>query len=539
MSVKPKKTGKSKPLPSQASSSGNQKLWQNAISLAAVFIMLMASISRIVLSHIPMSRDEGAYAYLGRLAARGFTPYVDFYEMKPPMLFYLYGLGGSVFGFTDIGLRLFALLLNLCSSVLIFLILRYYMARHYALVAAALFAVFSLNPFAWGFSMVAEHLVNTLVLSAFFLLHKSIHHKGYLFAILAGVAFAMAVLTKQTAVLISPVILLYAIVERKRKPWLAHCLAFAGGVLLPVIIIGVWLAMNGALGEALYWLTTYPAKYSTAVTPEEGKAFLRYFSKHITLFQLSLFIAFGAVFIAALAWIRRNPFHWMVAYFLIAALTIIPGFRFYGQYWMLIFAPIALMTGAAFFRLEEFKPRMGLIAATGVMILMTGEMIMHRSYYFNTDTPDEVSLLYKNNPFGPIRKLSRYAGAQMKAEDTFMVFGSEPQAYLYAGKDAPTRHVFMGMISKHDEKSKEFIREALDDLGQKQPTYVLYNFFMYSWGMTVKSNDELYMSGYNYLKNHYMPLAAYNMDSDAFQYTSEGQQINPSLANQVVLFKRK
>lgn len=539
MSVKPKKSGKSKPLPSKASSSRNQKLWQNALSLAAVFIMLMASISRIVLSHIPMSRDEGAYAYLGRLAARGFTPYIDFYEMKPPMLFYLYGLGGSVFGFTDIGLRLFALLLNLCSSVLIFLILRYYMARHYALVAAALFAVFSLNPFAWGFSMVAEHLVNTLVLSAFLLLHQGVNQKGYLYAILAGVAFAMAVLTKQTAVLISPVILLYAIVERKRKPWLAHCLAFAGGVLLPVIIIGVWLAMNGALGEALYWLTTYPAKYSTAVTPEEGKSFLAYFSKHITLFHLSLFITFGAVLIAALAWIRRNPFHWMVVYFLIAVLTIIPGFRFYGQYWMLIFAPMALMTGAALFRLEEFKPRMGLIAATGVMILMTGEMIMHRSYYFNTEIPDEVSLLYNNNPFGPIRKLSRYAGAQMKAEDTIMVFGSEPQAYLYAGKDAPTRHVFMGMISKHDEKSKAFIRESLDDLEQKQPTYVLYNFFMYSWGMTVKSNDELYMSGYNYLKNHYMPLAAYNMDSDAFQYASEGQQINPSLANQVVLFKRK
>ncbi|MDZ4749767.1 MAG: hypothetical protein SH808_14900 [Saprospiraceae bacterium] len=120
-----------------------------------------------------------------------------------------------------------------------------------------------------------------------------------------------------------------------------------------------------------------------------------------------------------------------------------------------------------------------------------------------------------------------------------MVFTSEPQAYLYADKMAPSRHIFMSMISKHDEKSKTFISEAMSDLEQKQPTFVLYNFFMYSWGMTEKSNDNLYSASFSYVIKHYTPVAAYNMNTKTFLYAQDGNQIDGSIANQVILFKLK
>ena len=155
MSGKPKNKGKSKPDQASVSSPAPQTSLQGLLSILALAFIVITSVSRIILAGNPMSRDEGAYGYLGKLAAKGLTPYLDFYEMKPPMLYYLYGLGGSLFGFTDLGLRLFGLVLTLCSSLLIFLILSRYVSRHFALVGAALFSILSLNPFAFGFAMVA------------------------------------------------------------------------------------------------------------------------------------------------------------------------------------------------------------------------------------------------------------------------------------------------------------------------------------------------------------------------------------------------
>jgi hypothetical protein len=539
MSGKPKNKGKTKPDLASVSSPAPQKSLQGLLSILALVFILITSVSRIILAGNPMSRDEGTYGYLGQLAAKGLTPYLDFYEMKPPMLYYLYGLGGSLFGFTDLGLRLFALLLTLCSSLLIFLILNRYTSKHFALVGAALFSILSLNPFAFGFAMIAEHLVNTLVLVSIFLIHKSYDRKGFLLMLLAGAAFATAILTKQTAILLSPVFLLYFILHHRYKSWIIQSLRFAAGALIPVTLLAMLFVLNGAFSEAMYWLTTYPAKYASSVSPEEGKTYLRYFSKNISLFQVSLFITAAFALVANLVWIKKKPFTWLTAYFIIALLTVVPGFRFYGQYWMLIFAPMALMAAAALHQVEKLKPRLGILAAGCVMVLMAGELVVHSDYYFGKPSSKEVEKLYKNNPFGPIRKLSTYAGSLMKEDDSFMVFGSEPQAYLYADKIAPSKHVFMSMISKHDEKSKVFIDEAMNDLEQKQPTYVLYNFFNYSWGLTEKANDKLYASSFTYVINHYTPVAAYNMNTKSFLYAKDGQQIDASVANQVILFKRR
>lgn len=485
-----------------------------------------------------MSRDEGTYGYLGKLAAKGLTPYLDFYEMKPPMLFYFFGLGGIVFGFTDLGLRLFALLLNLCSCLLIYLILRRYIPNQYAAVSAALFSIFSLNPFAFGFSMVAEHIVNTLVLTSLYLLHRDYEQKGFLFAVLAGAAFSLAILTKQTAILFSPVILLFFILGRKNKPWLVQSLRFAGGVLIPVIILGIILIIHGAIHDAIYWLTAYPVTYASSIDPEEGKTYLRYFTRNISLFQISLFIVSVLLFFVSFIWIKKKPFHWMVAYVIMALLTIIPGFRFYGQYWLVLFVPLSMITGVVLYQFQVIKPKTGSIGLFILLALMAGEMFMHRDYYFSKGTPGEITNLYANNPFEQIRHLSKYAGNLMTDGETFMVFGSEPQAYLYADKVAPTRHVFMSMISKHDEKSNTFISETLHDLEQKQPTYVLFNFFIYSWTLTEKANDKLYNTSANYVINHYTPVAAYNMNTNSYLYAGDGQQIG-SFNNQVVLFKRR
>jgi hypothetical protein len=118
-----------------------------------------------------------------------------------------------------------------------------------------------------------------------------------------------------------------------------------------------------------------------------------------------------------------------------------------------------------------------------------------------------------------------------------MVLGSEPQAYLYAGRTAPTRHIFMSMISKYDEKSLELAAEALDDLKTKKPAYVLFNLFPFSWGLYKEANTKLYTDSYDLTSDNYTPVAAYDMSSRKYLYADQGDAIHATQANQVVLFR--
>ena len=538
MSSKIKNKGSKKPVTAPAAAGLTSGTTTLLLSSLAIVTGLMALSCRLFLSAYPMNRDEGTYGYLGSLAIKGLVPYVDFYEMKPPVLYYLYGLGGTLFGFSDFGLRFFGLLLNLASAVLIYLILLRYIDKVYALVASALFAMLSINLYALGFTMVAEHIVNTFVLLSFYLLIRSYDHKGLLLMILAGASFAMAILTKQTAILLSPLFLLHLVMQRKDKSWIRQGLTFACGALVPALLVLVYLWANSALDDAFYWLLTYPANYSAAVTSEEGSNFFYYFIKNITLFQVTLFSIAVLALVMNAIFARHKLNVLLLVYFLLTALILIPGFRFYGQYWLLLFVPLAMMTGTALHQLSRRNRPLGIGVAFAVLLCISGEAVIHRAYYFQAKTTPDIAKLYLNNPFEAIRKLSTYAASLMQGDETIMMCGSEPQVYLYAGQTAPTKHVFMSMLTKHTEKTDAFVEEALHDLQDKKPDYVLYNLFPYSWSMTESSNDLLYTSSFAVVAREYVPVAAFNMNDQQYTYAGEGV-IDHKIINQVILFKRK
>ena len=178
--------------------------------------------------------------------------------------------------------------------------------------------------------------------------------------------------------------------------------------------------------------------------------------------------------------------------------------------------------------------------AAGIIVLcMFFEMATHSEYYFIRGKSKEVEKLFSGNPFEPIRKLSRYARDQMKPDETLMMFGSEPQVYLYAEQPAPTRHVFMAMLSEDHEKTPAYAEEVMVDLREKKPTYVLFNVFPYSWGITKNSNRELYTDSYLYVKNQYSPVATYDMNQHRYLYASDGATIDVNQPNQVILFKHR
>ena len=115
-------------------------------------VMLITVVVRWKFINVPFERDEGTYAYFGQLVLDGKIPYVDFYEMKLPGIYYTYALLLAVFGETLEGIHIAFVALNLaCIDC------RYFHWNPHCSLAIALF------PLTWvpgnGVASIGSHNV--------------------------------------------------------------------------------------------------------------------------------------------------------------------------------------------------------------------------------------------------------------------------------------------------------------------------------------------------------------------------------------------
>src|SRR3989449_2640184 len=75
---------------------------------------------RIRLLGIPLSRDEGEYAYAGQLMLQGVPPYKLAHNMKFPGTYAAYAMIMSIFGQTVTGIHMGLLLINAATIALVF-----------------------------------------------------------------------------------------------------------------------------------------------------------------------------------------------------------------------------------------------------------------------------------------------------------------------------------------------------------------------------------------------------------------------------------
>src|SRR5690349_19078998 len=123
MGVKTKKTTKQSPA-SQAKKKQPPKnsfqfnsSWLYPIGI--FIICLLVVIIRLNFLTIPFERDEGAYSYYGRLLLDGKTPYISFYETKPPGLFYVYAFIQLLAGSSVEAIHVAGIIVNLLTIILV------------------------------------------------------------------------------------------------------------------------------------------------------------------------------------------------------------------------------------------------------------------------------------------------------------------------------------------------------------------------------------------------------------------------------------
>ena len=238
-------------------------------------VLLLALVSAAALRwpslDLPFDRDEGEYATVAQQWAHGVEPYRDLLEQKPPLVPLLYRAAFALGGDTVASVRGLAMVWQLATVALVFLLMSRLAGDAAATAAAALYAVASCGTRIQGLTANTETFVTLPVLAA--MLVVTSRHRGTSAGtpirqpstgrlgrfLLAGFLVGVASLAKQPAALaVVPIVVLGPSGLRDRaRTGLAALL----GLSLAWLVVLAYFWSRGAAGGAIYCLFSYNLAY--------------------------------------------------------------------------------------------------------------------------------------------------------------------------------------------------------------------------------------------------------------------------------------
>lgn len=214
----------------------------------------------------PFGYDQAAFAVAGEMISRlGAVPYRDFLDTKPPAIFYLYSLSGSLFGHHMWSIRVFDLIVQLAASAYLYRIVRRYSSEAVATYSVAIYLMLYAGTGYWmtaqaeGFSSVFSLLLLDTTL-------RVVEGRGRTTsaAVLAGIALLSLFLLKFTLV-IGFAAVAYFIIVRRPRHGLRFVLIATGAFVAGIAIFLLTLDATGSLDwfwESIRWVSKY-----SAITP--------------------------------------------------------------------------------------------------------------------------------------------------------------------------------------------------------------------------------------------------------------------------------
>ena len=512
-------------------------------------IIIVVLVGAFLLAKLPfldqsLDRDEGTYLYLGQETLNGARPYVDNYEMKPPGLFYSYALIRTFVGHSSTAVRWFSHLLIVINAFLLFISLRQWKWRWGALFAVASYLVFQMIPFYLSSALLLEPIVLFYFLSAIVTWQ---FQKGYVISgILPGMLLMLAVLTKQNIVfLIIGYFIPFAIHGyHKRKNILAFLYLTIGGLFMLAIAIALLWYQN-AWSDFIYWVFDYPAQvYTQSIGLSKGiELFTTFFQQVFLQTPILWILSFSGLIAPVITRWKIQNYHYVLSFFLFSFLSITPGLRFYGHYWLLWLPSLSISIGAFVEAINQSQiiPVRRWFWISVLTVYIGVHVFIHSDLYLQPNIIKWERLVYGRNPNYEIKQICQQLKTLNIKDKELIVFGSEPQAYFYLNIQPPSPHVFLAFLNKRHERRQEMQQEFTAAISKQKPTYALYVNFPHSWSITEADAMDLYQWTRNYISNSYHAFGIYALD-DHFKSTARWSQkpedLQPKDLNYIWIMKR-
>jgi len=268
------------------------------ITISIVWILLVCALTFLLNLYwnprfVGLKSDSSLFAYGGKMILEGKLIYRDFWDHKPPAIFYVDALiirlmGTSLWAFWWGNIFWVSL-----SSSALFLVLRKLTGTFSAVLASGFFLITLMNPTIFEGGNLTEMygtLPLILTIGVTFMFFQS-GHKGWAFAL--GLLTAVAFLFKQTCLALGIgaafTILILNIKSNQYRKGLIHLAWMGGGVILPLGAISLVWVHAGAFSNLLDAVFAYNVSYiDSGISQGTFSAMLRILLLEFPLMPVSL-----------------------------------------------------------------------------------------------------------------------------------------------------------------------------------------------------------------------------------------------------------
>ncbi len=530
---------------------------EQVCSALLIILLMVVYAIRTNFLLMPYERDEGFYSYIGTLVLDGKIPYKDFFEVKFPGLFYFYGMMVSIFGDTVKGMHTGWMYLNMLTLVILYFASKKLFSPIAGIVSATTFAIVSLTPNLSGFTVQAEHAVAFFISLAILLYSFARNSQKWYHYFMMGLALGCAIMVKTSAIFLclwgGVVILSDFLFTRplKIKTLLVNGISYAlgGGTVIGIIFLVIY--SQGAFDDMIYCAVEAPRKYISGMPYEEGVKYFKYTRDLIV--QNYKFFWVHAILAAGVFLVRSIDLKIVVfGITLMAAsfLTIVPGYFFYGHYWIQMLPGMAIAAGLTCFGITtllekviktgKFKLRYVYLVVFGMVTV--NHVMTQKSYYFHPNYDMILRQVYGSNPFPEAMEIGNFINANSKPEDQIVLIGSEPEIYFYTKKRCPSRFAYFTGLVTNTDQAKDGQREFVKDVEAAKPRYLV--FFNHPISLLVQPDADRYVFEWanKYITEGYDLVGCIEMkDGFASSYVWKEQLANfkPNSQNQIYIYERK
>jgi len=488
-------------------------------------VLLLGIALRVHLLDAPLERDEGEYAYAGQLLLQGVPPYQLAYNMKFPGIYAIYAVLLAIFGQTARGIHLGLLVVNACTTLLLFLVGKRLSSSMLGLVASACFAVFSSTYAVHGAN--AEYFVILPALGGVLLLLHALDTCNAWHFLGSGLLLGTGFLIKQPgAAFIGFAMVVIGIDGIKsristHRTWIRHVLWLGFGALLPLATACFALYLAGTFEKFWFWTVSYATEYGSLTSLQQAWANLgtntsRVYSASPTLWWL---VVLGLIL---LKWNHRAASHrpTILLFAGFSVLAICPGLYFRPHYFVLLLPAASLLAGSA---VESLCILLSRTRARGVrnvlpiglaVLCLASTVSSQRHFNFFSSPIGASRTAFAFNPFPEAREIGAYIRTHSNSGDRIAVIGSEPEIYFYANRQSATGYIYTYALMEPHPYAQEMQREMIEEIEAASPEFLVFVNMYNSWLWTDASYTQIFTWFERYRSTSYDLIAAVDV---AFQ----------------------
>jgi Dolichyl-phosphate-mannose-protein mannosyltransferase len=441
-------------------------------------------------SDMAMERDEGEYAYSAAQILRGGFPYLDFYNMKLPGVYYFYAMVFFFFGKSIQVIRLCVLALTIINCFLIKKINEHWFNERAGWLAAGIYLLVCVGTRTQGLVSNSEHFVLFFYLLTLF----SLTRKTYF---MAGLWAALCIMMKQQGVILLGFAFLYFCFEvyknRKESPifkaFYKPFLRISGGFLIPFLVFLFFIFKEKAFSAFKFFAVDYARHYvgEKKATPFSFE-FLIFVANQNEWFWKEAILA-GLIALSYLFFKKKTqfstPYHPVILVLLglFSYMAVLPGWYYRPHYFLYIHPAIAMLSGyflAWFYSICKDK------ALKMVYILLLSVSVSTSIYdqfpeigkYKNGEF---INLLYGFDSFNEIKEIGRILKSNSNPDDKIGQVANEPQLNFYADLSAASGYLYNYPFYEKQPFSTRMLEQFFKEMETNKPRWYVKNLNNEKW----------------------------------------------------------